>query len=417
MQAQASIIIPVFNQWSFTAACLRSLKQHSPEDIQVIVIDNASTDQTAEELDTLGSSLWGDRFVSVHAETNLGFAKACNIGVKLSNSDFLLFLNNDTELTPNWLPPLLSPFATQKNLAATGPCLLYPGTNLIQHLGIAFLPGRQAEHLYEYFSGKHPLALSSRSPKAMTAAALCLPRSIFLNAGGFHEGYVNGCEDIDLCLNLGLLGYALAYVPESVVYHYTSQTPGRFDHDRPNSALLLSRHEHNLNPDIHHHALHDGFSICLNEWLLVSVSLSKERELELNSMAKGATPSQCFEILEKEPLWEQGYLLLADWLEERSAFHDSLHLRTLAAQFHPSRLNYIKLIKTAQKAAVPEVARHAQDKLEKVAEQSLSLRKKAVQKIQWAKAVNEPFWDLLYSDWLKNSSMNKNWCGTVRRCA
>jgi len=397
---QASVIIPVFNQWDFTAKCLRSLKAHTPENIQVIVVDNASTDQTHAELDALGESLWDKSFHAIHCDLNHGFARACNLGANAAASQTLFFLNNDTELTPNWLPPLLKALDEDPSLGGVGPLLLYPGSNLVQHLGIAFLPGAQAEHLYEYFPAQHPAVFRSRYFKAMTAAALCMPKHIFLDAGGFFEGFKNGCEDIDLCLNLGEHGYRFRCVPKSVVYHHTSQTAGRFDNDQPNSALLLSRHEHNLTPDIHLHAIQDGYDIRLNEWLLISVCMAGQRASELSVSASDKGPQQWFEMLEREPLWEDGYELLADWFDAKKSFQESLHIRTLAAHFHPSKARYIRLIKTAQKAQTPDMARHAREKLEKIATESADLRRRAIRRVQWAKSTREPFWEKLYMDWL-----------------
>ena len=395
-----SVIVPVFNQWDYTAKCLHSLRLHTADAIQVIVVDNASTDQTREELGPLGASLWGDSFLTIRSDFNQGFAHACNLGANAAASQTLFFLNNDTELTPNWLPPLREALDADKSLGAVGPLLLYPGSNLVQHLGIAFLPGAQAEHLYEYFPAGHPLIAGQRFPRAMTAAALCMRRETFLDAGEFFEGYRNGCEDIDLCLTLAEQGRRFRCVPESVVYHYTSQTAGRFDNDQPNSALLLSRHERNLTPDIHLHALQDGYDIRLNEWLLISVCMAAQRASELTALAGGKGPQQWFEMLEREPLWEEGYDLLADWFDAKESFQESLHIRTLAAHFHPSKARYIRLIKTAQKCRTPDVARHAREKLEKIATESADLRRRAIRRVQWAKSAREPFWEKLYMDWL-----------------
>ena len=398
-----SIIIPVYNQWEFTSTCLLSLKQHTPEDIEVIVVDNASTDRTRDELDALGAQLWADAFQSFHCDTNEGFARACNIGAQMASSDTLFFLNNDTELTPGWLPPLLDALHSDQTLGAVGPLLLYPGSNLIQHLGIAFLPETQVEHLYEYFPATHPLATRQRYPKAVTAAAICMTRETFMQAGGFFEGYRNGCEDIDLCLTLGSQGRRFRCVPESVVFHHTSQTPGRFDHDQTNSALLLSRHERNMTPDLHLHASRDGYGIRLNDWLLASVCLTAEHSDELNREAHDAGPQALLDMLDREPLWEEGYDLLAGWFESRQSYREALHIRTLAAQFHPSRSRYIQLIKTAHKAGTPEMAAHAREKLEKIASDPAVLRRKAIRSVQWAKAAGEPFWEQLYLGWLSES--------------
>ena len=100
---EASIIIPLFNRVDLTVACLRALAANTGEvDHEIVLVDNASSDETPELLAGLG----GDVKV-VRNEENLGFATACNQGARTASSERLVFLNNDTEPWPGWLPPLL----------------------------------------------------------------------------------------------------------------------------------------------------------------------------------------------------------------------------------------------------------------------------------------------------------------------
>ena len=96
----------------------------------------------------------------------------------------------------------------------------------------------------------------------------------------------------------------------------------------------------------------------------------------------------------------KGYDLLAGWLDAQRSFQEALHIRTLAAHFHPSKVRYIQLLKAAQKAGKPELAQHALEKLEKIAMESKDLRRKAIRRAGWAKSSGEPFWEKLYMDWL-----------------
>jgi hypothetical protein len=397
---QVSVIIPVFNQWAFTEQCLRSLKEHTPQRIQVIVVDNASTDQTARELDTLGRQLWGEDFTSAHLPENQGFARACNHGARLAQREILFFLNNDTLLTPGWLPPLLDTLERDQNLAAVGPLLLYPGSNLVQHLGLAFLPGPEVTHLYDYFPATHPLVMQDRRSRALTAAALCLAQKTFWTVDGFFEGYRNGCEDIDLCLNLGQKGLGLRCVARSRILHFTSKSEGRFEHDSANSSLLVQRHGPRLKPDIHMHAARDGYAIVLNEWLLASPDLNPRRKKDLSARAAGGDPQLWADLLDEEPFWTQGYTLLADWLEARDAHPEALHFRSLAAHFQPSRAAYMALARTARKAGSEDIAAHAASQLQTVAALLEGVRHKAARRVRWARDAGERFWEKLYADWL-----------------
>ncbi len=90
--AKISIIIPVWILWNMTAACLRFLAMHSREEnVEIVVVDNGSTDATVSELKPLGRALWGAAFCPVRLSENLGFAKGCNAGAAAATGDLLFF--------------------------------------------------------------------------------------------------------------------------------------------------------------------------------------------------------------------------------------------------------------------------------------------------------------------------------------
>ena len=121
-----SVIIPVFNKWELTANCLRSLREHTRDcDIEVIVVDNGSSDETAGDLPSLGGELFGRRFLPIRFEENRNFGPACNAGARAASAPLVFFLNNDTVLTPGWAPPLLQALAEDPSLGGVGPLLLY----------------------------------------------------------------------------------------------------------------------------------------------------------------------------------------------------------------------------------------------------------------------------------------------------
>lgn len=239
-----SVVIPVHNKWELTAACLRSLAEHTPAgDVAVIVVDNASADDTSGACPALGSSLFGRRFRYRRFENNRNFGPACNAGAALADSDLLFFLNNDTLLTPGWLPPLQDALAAEPDLVGVGPLLAYPD-DTVQHLGIVITPaGDSIGHLYAGLPLAHPLARRRRRFPAITGAALMVSRALFLEAGGFCEAYVNGFEDVDFCLALAENGGVMSVIPESRVIHFESQTPQRRDHDEDNGRLLRARRD------------------------------------------------------------------------------------------------------------------------------------------------------------------------------
>ena len=237
---KASIIIPVFNKLELTSQCLTTLAAATtmPE-YEVIVVDNASTDGTAEFLAALG----GDVQV-IRNQENYGFAIACNQGAKAARGEYLLFLNNDTIPTEGWLNALVDEVERHPDVAVVGSKLLYEdGT--IQHAGVAFSRiWFSPYHIYRGFPADAPVVNRRREFQCVTAACMLVRREVFESVGGFDDGYRNGFEDVDLCLKIGERGWKIVYQPNSVVYHLESQTPGRKAHERENSKRLLARWGH-----------------------------------------------------------------------------------------------------------------------------------------------------------------------------
>ena len=328
-----SIIIPVCNVWDKTLACLRSLGQYTKgHSIEIIVVDNHSTDATSTELTPLGASLFGQVFRTLRMAENLGFAKACNAGAAAASAPLLYFLNNDTVVTPNWLGPQLVALDAPE-VGAVGPLLLYPD-NTVQHCGIYVTPFGEVGHLYEQLPASFAAARRPHTLQAITAAAMLLRARDFWDCGGFHEGYVNGFEDVDLCLSLGRKGLGMRVEPRSIVWHHASQTPGRFLQASANSALLTQRQGQWLIPDMHALAASDGYELHIGPTLSTWLALPDRRQAELTAAAK-ARPALledvCRRLLEREPLWRQGWLLLTQSLLQRAGPAEAL--KTFFAQW------------------------------------------------------------------------------------
>ncbi|MDR2801236.1 MAG: glycosyltransferase family 2 protein [Desulfovibrio sp.] len=310
-----SVIIPVLNNWDLTRACLQSLREHTPDTaFEVIVADNASSDATATELQALGEALFGENFQALRFAENRNFGPASNAGALLAKAPLLFFLNNDTLLTPGWALPLLEALEADPGLGAVGPLLLYED-NTVQHLGVTFTQ-HTVSHLYRTFPAHHPVVRRKRNLQALTAAALLLPRSLFLEAGLFCEDYRNGFEDVDLCLHLSAdLGKRLRCVPESVVYHLESLTPGRKDADRHNGNLLRERRGH-FSPDLHRFGLADGFEPFISDSYGINLRMRKEEEEALTARALGKEPAFWYAQLKDNPYWAEGHRRLISMLEK-----------------------------------------------------------------------------------------------------
>ncbi len=227
-----SIIIPLYNGADLTRSCLESIIAHTVQDVTLILIDNASSDTTALLLNSLPPSV-----TIIHNETNLGFARACNQGAWAATTSYLLFLNNDTLVTPCWLEFLLE--TIQPEVGIVGCRMLYPdGT--IQHAGIELINGIP-NHPYRYQPADLPEANVPRDLDMVTGACLLIRRELFLQLGGFDEVYRNGVEDVDLCLRVREAGYQVVYQPRAMIYHHEGQSPGRFDHVDHNLRFFFNR--------------------------------------------------------------------------------------------------------------------------------------------------------------------------------
>ncbi|MGB0908833.1 MAG: glycosyltransferase [Nitrospirales bacterium] len=234
---ECSVIIPVFNKVELTQQCLFQLaKETDGVSYEVIVVNNNSTDGTNEFLGTIG----GDVKI-IHNNANLGFAKSCNQGAQAARGKYLVFLNNDTIPQSGWLRALVNEADSHQDVAVVGGKLLYTN-DTVQHAGIIFnrktgLPGHWANGV----KSDSPLVNQRKQFKAVTAACMLIKRTAFEQVKGFDEAYVNGYEDVDLCLKIDREGQKIIYQPQCSLYHLESQTDGRQDHMEQNRDLFLSR--------------------------------------------------------------------------------------------------------------------------------------------------------------------------------
>lgn len=317
-----SIIIPVYNQWELTRACLRALKDTTQAcSVEVILVDNASTDITAEAAPFLGSKLFGGAFIYIRNDANRNFAGASNQGAAASSGEFLLFLNNDTVPLQGWLEPLLEDFLAYSGLAGTGPLLLYPKKPLVghtvQHLGVAVSPFLTVNHLYEGIPADSPLAQKRRFFQIITAACLLMPKNLFQKMGAFDEDYKNGFEDVDLCARLSASGYRFTVNPASRVIHYQGQTAGRKAAEEENSKRMLTKAQPLLKPDKERLLEADGLSLGLNAWQIQTPLLPSLLRDKLNSEANMMDKRALLAALVENPFWSQGWKRLLGGISSR----------------------------------------------------------------------------------------------------
>ena len=352
-----SVVIPVCNKWELTETCLRSLHLTLQGcRCEVIVVDNASTDATHSSCQALGEAFFGDLFRYRRMERNINFGPASNLGAREARGEYLLFLNNDTLALPEcpqWLDLLLRDFTDCPDIAATGPVLLYPpkgpleGT--VQHLGVFVSPTLKVGHLYEGIPATSALTKKRRFFQIITAACMLIPRSLFLEHGGFDEGYINGFEDVDLCARLWNAGYRMTVNPEARLYHLTSQTPGRHTHETQNSALFASTSIQHITPDWHVHLKGDGLELQLGEWQTVSPGMSKAQSLRLAPLLRAGDAEALCDAISHYPLWHEGYAALAETLKRQGDLRGAHGILLSLAHLRPVPEHLFALIEAGKR--------------------------------------------------------------------
>jgi GT2 family glycosyltransferase/tetratricopeptide (TPR) repeat protein len=244
MQPQVSIIIPVRDRLDLTRQCLASIQANTPHDlIEVIIVDNGSTDGTADFLKN-----WKGPFdlKVIQNPVNQGYATANNQGVANAGGDLILLLKNDTEPQENWLTALMDIFHRYPHTGAAGAKMLFPdGT--VQHAGVLTAVDKINEHAICPFHiaykmpDNYKLSHILKVP-AVTGACMMVPAQLYRELGGMDESYWNGYEDVDLCFKILEAGFDVYFQPQSVVIHHESQSgPQRHICDNQNIALLNSK--------------------------------------------------------------------------------------------------------------------------------------------------------------------------------
>ena len=229
----------VFNRLELTRKCLPTLEASLAGviDYEVIIVDDLSTDGTRDFLQTLPPPY---RVVLNDQKGN--FSINNNRAAALARGELFCLLNNDTELPPGWFQPMLAALETHPDAGFIGNVQRIPATGRYDHFGVVFPPWLTPIHYGQHL--RHPPALARRETittwSAVTAACCLTHRETFLAAGGFDETYVNGCEDIDLCLRMHRLGRRHYVANTSVILHHKGASPGRKNHNNTNLARFKS---------------------------------------------------------------------------------------------------------------------------------------------------------------------------------
>ena len=222
-----SIIIPHYNGKDLLYNCIDSIYNNiTIENFEIIVVDNASTDDSVKHIETSFPEV-----IIVKNKNNVGYSGGCNIGAGNANGKYLLFLNNDTEHSNQWIEKLVNFLDENPDVFSAQPKILninnkeyfdYAGGagGFIDHFCFPYVKGRIFNTL-EKDTGQY-----DQQSKIFwsSGAAMIVRADIFNQLNGFDEIYFAYMEEIDLCWRAQALGYKIFSVPDSLIYHYGKQT-------------------------------------------------------------------------------------------------------------------------------------------------------------------------------------------------
>ena len=218
---EVSIVIPVYNQLAYTAACLESIAAIPTNvEYEVMVVDDASSDDTQAWL----SQCQGIRVL--RNRRNKGFIGTCNRGAKKARGRYLVFLNNDTRVTDGWLDALVDTFRAHPEAGVVGARLVFADGTLQEAGGIVFSDATG----WNFGRGDDPDRSIYRfvsEADYVSGACLAIERKRFNDLGAFDKHYAPAYyEDTDLCFKARQAGLKVLYQPASTVIHFEGATSG-----------------------------------------------------------------------------------------------------------------------------------------------------------------------------------------------
>ena len=227
MRARISTIVVNFNAGPLLRTCIDSVMR-CPLDVEIIVVDNASTDGSLAAI----MGLPGVQIIQNPA--NVGFAAGCNIGARAATAQFLLFLNPDCSFEPGALLKLLDAFAADPQTGMVGGFLTNldgteqaggrravptPWRSFVRAFGLARFANRWPRLFFDFHLHKQKLPDHAIEVEAISGACMMVSRKAMEDVGEWDEGYFLHCEDLDWCMRFRQHGWKILFVPSAQITH------------------------------------------------------------------------------------------------------------------------------------------------------------------------------------------------------
>jgi GT2 family glycosyltransferase len=225
---KVSIVIPSKDNVEVLTTCIKSIYENTEySDFEIILVDNGSNDTNRKKLEILKAEY---PFTYLYEPMDFNYSKMCNIGVAQAAGQYILLLNDDMEIRQkDWLTVMVGQAAVE-GVGAVGAKLLYPDSDLIQHVGITNLWAGPAHKLLkehdsvqDYYYGRNVLPYNMIG---VTAAFLLVSKKKYLEVGGLCEEIAVSYNDVDFCFSLYDLGYRNVIRNDVVLFHHESLSRG-----------------------------------------------------------------------------------------------------------------------------------------------------------------------------------------------
>jgi GT2 family glycosyltransferase/glycosyltransferase involved in cell wall biosynthesis len=229
---KVSIIMVCWNNSQFTKDCVNRLYEVTPEGFELILIDNASKDDTWNVIQELQGKY--PNIKAIHNEKNMGFATGNNQGLKIATKEYICHLNNDTIPQWGWLERMVDVLENKPEVGIVGARLYFNkdenGIWKIQHAGVTFKSG-QLEHIGRFQHHEKVPRRGIEEVESVTGACMLIRKEL----AGFDEEYIRGYyEDIDLCLSIREKGFKVVINHEAKLIHFEGM-----------SQILLKKEDEN----------------------------------------------------------------------------------------------------------------------------------------------------------------------------